>query len=88
MDQFGVKIVTMYYSEHRADLEVTNAGAAASDAAEAPGAATALASDPVKGSARALGTVTPPLVPTDASSKVPYGSRRGIASTEGQYGSC
>ena len=79
------KIVAMYYSEHGPDVEVINRGAAAKDAAGAPGAVTAPASDPTEASATAPGTaITPPThiirCPRESAA---YGIRLGIASVDG-----
>lgn len=62
----GGKIVAMYFSEHDASMDVTNAKAAASAAAEAPGTATVAASDPAAKSLRAPGAATTPCMPPNA----------------------
>lgn len=67
------RIGAMYYKfEHGAEMKVTNARAAASDATGTPYIATALASDPTRASAPALSAATTLSFPPDALSRVQH----------------
>lgn len=64
------RIVTMYNSKYGAVMDVTNAGAAAGSAAEAPDSATTAASAPTETSVRAPAAATTPPMPSNAAREV------------------